>query len=327
MAAVAVMTEPVSPESFTHDWDDALHPVFGQLAAPWTTYRLGGRMDVVFFPTSVDQCLAVLATVDAKQLPLTVLGWGSNSIVASAGLRGATLITRKLLAQTQLDATRFELGAGVHLAKIATLAQQHSLTGAEYMIGIPATLGGAVRMNAGALGQETSQVIEQVTLYNRLTQQIEYWPVGRLGYRYRHSALDPDQHVVLSAVIKLSLGQRGAISQRMNDSVAFRKTHHPIEPNGGSVFQNPDKNHTVGQMLDQLQAKGWQQGGMAISPRHANFIINLGHGTSLDLLQLMCRMKQAIKQHYGFNIVPENKLLGDITPEEAQLWANLQATG
>ena len=318
-----MMAQPLPLQDLT--FDDPLKPVYGQFAAPWTTYRLGGPMDVAFFPENADQCLSVMRAIEVYQLPITVLGWGSNSIVASTGIRGATLITRKLLMQTRIDNTRFELGAGVHLAKIATLAQQHSLTGAEYMIGIPATLGGAVRMNAGALGQVTSQIIEQVTLYNRQTHLVEHWPVDKLDYRYRHSELDPDQHVVLSAIVNLSPGNQAEIAQRMNDSVAFRKTHHPIEPNGGSVFQNPDKSHTVGQMLDQLQAKGWQQGGMMISPRHANFIINLGNGTSTDLLRLMCRMKQAIKQYYGFTIVPENKLLGQITSEEADLWAELQA--
>jgi UDP-N-acetylmuramate dehydrogenase len=302
-------------------------PVYDQLAAPWTTYRLGGPMDVAYFPTTVDQCLAVFKTVDAAQQALTVLGWGSNSIVASAGIRGATLITRKLLGETPLDAHRFELGAGVHLARIATLAQQHGLTGAEYMIGIPATLGGAVRMNAGAMGQETSAVVEHVTLYNRQTQQLEQWTADKLGYRYRHSELNPDHHIVLSATLQFSPGDKASITQRMNENVAFRKAYHPIEPNGGSVFQNPDKAHTVGRMLDDLNAKGWREGDMQISPRHANFIINLGHGTSTQLLRLMCRMKQAVKTHYGFTIVPENKLLGDITAEEAALWAELQGTG
>jgi UDP-N-acetylmuramate dehydrogenase len=303
---------------------EVLNPQWGQLAAPWTTYRVGGPLEVAFFPDSTEAALAILRHWNTlpPSYPLTVLGWGSNSIVASAGIKGGTLITRKMQAQTQLDDIRFEIGAGVHLAKIATLAQQHSLTGAEYMIGIPATLGGAVRMNAGALGQETSQIIESVTLYNRTTQQQEVWPVAQLNYRYRYSGLDPACHVVLAAVVRFAPGDKATITQRMTESVAFRKAHHPTDPNGGSVFQNPSKTHTAGAMLDQLGAKtqGWRVGDAMVSPLHANFIVNVGQASSLDVLQLMLKMKQAVKAEFGFDLHPENKLLGAITEEEAAIW-------
>jgi UDP-N-acetylmuramate dehydrogenase len=240
----------------------------GAEAAPYTTYRIGGPMALAFLPTTIDEALEGLKVIHQQGYGLTILGWGSNSIVATQGIKGVTLITRKLRFTTALNAHRFEVGAGVHLAHLATTAQQHGLGGAEFMIGIPATLGGAVRMNAGAMGQETAQVVESVTLFNRQTGQVERWTPDRLNYRYRHSDLDPAHHVVLSAVICLKPGDSTAIAERMQTNVVFRKTHHPVEPNGGSVFQNPAPDHTVGHMLDQLNAKGWQVGQVMISPRH-----------------------------------------------------------
>lgn len=291
--------------------------------AQFTTYRIGGPLEEVSFPTTVEEAMAILQEVRRSGKPLTVLGWGGNSLIASAGISGVTLITRKLVEVTHKGGNRFQFGAGVHLAKAAVVAQQHSLTGAEYMIGIPGTIGGAVRMNAGALGQETSAVVVYAFIYNLETAELEIWDQARLQYRYRHSAIDPRKHVVLGAEFEFQPGNHAEITALMDNSVSFRKTHHPTEPNGGSVFQNPTKEMTVGRMLDEAGAKTWVEGGCRISPLHANFIVNLGSATSLDVLRLMTRMKKTVRERYGFNIYPENLFLGDATPEEQALWEAL----
>jgi UDP-N-acetylmuramate dehydrogenase len=295
------------------------------LAAPFTTYRIGGPMDEMVQPDSLDAAVAVLSGLGDK--PFTVLGWGSNTIVASRGIRGLTLITRRMHWVTPLSDNRFECGAGAHLAKVAKAAESASLSGAEYMIGIPATVGGAVRMNAGAMGQETSAVVETVTLFDRPSGQLQVWTPEDLHFTYRHSAIDPDRHVVLSVVFRFWPGDKALIGPRMAENIAFRKAHHPTEPNGGSVFQNPNKENPAGKLLDALGAKTWQEGGVRVSPLHANFIINTGTGTSTDLLRLMLRMKQSVQQAFGFCLLPENKLLGDITEEERHLWQALNQEG
>ncbi len=294
------------------------------MGANFTTYRIGGPLQEAYQPATEAEAVAILQTVCQQKKPLTVLGWGGNSLIASAGISGVTLITRKLDWVTRLSDTRLAFGAGVHLAKASSEALKAGLTGAEYMIGIPGTIGGAVRMNAGALGQETADVVRAVTLFNLETGQVETWDPPRLGFRYRWSEIDPARHIVLGAELEFKPGDPAEIQKLMDGSVAFRKIHHPKEPNGGSVFKNPSKEMPTGRLIEELGGKGqWREGGVMVSPLHGNFIINVDHGTSTDVLRLMTRMKQAIKARYGLDVFPENLFLGDATEEERILWEEL----
>lgn len=194
------------------------------------------------------------------------------------------------------------------------------------MIGIPGTMGGAVRMNAGALGQETADLVQSVRLFNLQTGEVEIWTSEQLQFSYRKSAIDPAQHIILSAELEFTPGDAPRIHQMMEQSVQFRKTHHPKEPNGGSVFKNPSKEMPMGKLMDELGAKGnWKEGGVMVSPLHGNFIVNVDNGTSTDVLRLMLRMKNAIKSHYKLDTHPENLLLGDATEEEQILWRELSS--
>jgi UDP-N-acetylmuramate dehydrogenase len=289
----------------------------------FATYRIGGPLKEAYLPSTMDEAVSVIEKADRAGKPLTILGWGGNVVIATAGISGMTLITRKMDWMEQVDDLKFIYGAGTHLAKVAKEAERRSLTGAEFMIGIPGTVGGAIRMNAGAMGQETEGVIDKVWVYNRQTRRVEEWDVDQFEFSYRHSNVDPDVHVVLQAQFKFRPGDQATISKKMADNVHFRKTHHPVEPNGGSVFRNPSRENPVGVLIDSLGGKNWVEGGVRISPIHANFIINTGTGTSTDVLRLMLRMKEAIGKHYGLKVRPENYFIGDATPEEQELWHKL----
>jgi UDP-N-acetylmuramate dehydrogenase len=292
--------------------------------ASFTTYRIGGPLDEAYQPASEAEMVALLREVHQSGKQLTILGWGGNSIIASAGIRGVTIITRKLDWVEQKSPTRLAFGAGVHMAKSASEAQKRALAGGEYMIGIPGTIGGAVRMNAGALGQETSHLVRSVTLFNRETAQVETWSPAQLGFRYRWSNIQPGKHIVLSAELEFQLGDAAKIAEMMDQSVNFRKTHHPKDPNGGSVFKNPAKDMPMGRLMEELGAKGnWREGGAMVSPLHGNFIVNVDQATSTDVLKLMLRIKQAVKERYGLDTHPENLFLGDATEEEQALLAEL----
>ena len=294
--------------------------------ASFTTYRIGGPLDEAYQPSTKTDLIKVLSDARAQGKAITVLGWGGNSLIASAGIRGVTIITRKLDWVLPLSETRIAFGAGVHLAKSASEALKHSLSGGEFMIGIPGTIGGAVRMNAGALGQEMADLVRGVNLYNLKTGEIETWLPEQLGFSYRKSAIQPEAYVVLSAELEFQHGEAGKIAALMTQSVQFRKSHHPKEPNGGSVFKNPAKDMPVGRLMEELGAKGnWREGGAMVSPLHGNFIVNVNQATSTDVLKLMLRMKQAIQAHYGLEAHPENLFLGDATAEEQQLWQILTA--
>lgn len=289
----------------------------------FSTYRIGGPIEEAYQPTTLEEAVAVLNDVKRSGKKLTVLGWGGNTLIASAGISGVTFITRKMTWTKDLGDNRFEFGAGVHLAKVSATALNHGLAGAEFMIGIPGTVGGAIRMNAGAMKQETQSVIESVQVFNLATGQVETLLPSDLGFAYRTSTIDPNKVIVLSAIMAFWPGDAKEIKAKMDGNVHFRKSHHPIEPNGGSVFQNPLPDKPAGMLLDQLGAKEWHEGGVRISPLHANFIVNINQGTSLDILRLMRRMQVAIKENYQLETHPENKFLGDASQEEKQLWKEL----
>lgn len=292
--------------------------------ANFTTYRIGGPLEEAYQPSTEAEMIDILQRVYRDKKQLTVLGWGGNSLIASQGIRGVTIITRKLDWVETISPTRIRFGAGVHLAKSSQVALKHGLTGGEYMIGIPGTIGGAVRMNAGALGQDTAEVTRSVTLFNLQSGEVETWLPEQLQFSYRRSSINPTQHIVLSAEMEFKPGDPATISQLMEGSVAFRKTHHPKEPNGGSVFKNPAPDQPMGKLMEELGAKGnWRVGGAMVSPLHGNFIINVDNATSADVLGLMLKMKHAVKEHYQLDAHPENLFLGDATTEEQALWQEL----
>lgn len=292
------------------------------MGAKYCSYRVGGPLDEPYMPATLEEALSVLALVKSTNKPLTILGTGSNTIIASQGIRGITLLSKRLTFVQAINETTLEIGAGMPLAKVCKLMQDQNLTGAEFMIGIPGTLGGAVTMNAGALGQETASIVENVRVYNLETGEQKIIPKQDLAFTYRHSAI-AYPWIVLAATLSLSPGNPEQIALDIQKNLTFRQTHHPKEPNGGSVFANPSLDMPCGKMLDEAGAKGWQEGGAKISPMHANFIINTGSATSTDILKLMRRMKQTIQSQYGLTVYPENRFIGDATSEEKAIWEEL----
>jgi UDP-N-acetylmuramate dehydrogenase len=218
---------------------------------------------------------------------------------------------------------RYRFDAGVPLARVATTAQNKQLTGAEFMIGIPGTVGGAIAMNAGAMGQSSDEIVESAIIFDRQSRQLVELDADALNFSYRHSNIDPNQHVVLAGQFKFKPGHADDIAALMKKSLDFRKASHPKDPNGGSVFKNPAPDMPAGRLLDELGAKTWACGGARVSECHANFIVNTGHATSTDVLTLMLKMKQAIEAHHPVKVYPENRFVGEASDDESQLWAKL----
>jgi UDP-N-acetylmuramate dehydrogenase len=304
-------------------------PVIDQAAAPYSTYRIGGPMDVAWHPQSALELEALLTglnpLIKKGDTTLSLIGWGSNTLIATNGIRGNTIITRKLDNIVDKGDGLFIIEAGVHLAKVAQTILKAGYTGAEYLIGIPGTMGGAVMMNAGAMGQETAEIVEEVLVYDFDANATGWLSEETLHFAYRYSALDPLHKMVLAVKCRFHPGDTAETKSRMDRNIAFRKAHHPIEPNGGSVFRNPEGGPAVGLMMDELGAKGvWTEGGAMVSPLHGNFIVNTGHATSQDVLTLMTRMQSAALEHSGKRILPENRFMGDATPDETALWKQLK---
>lgn len=293
------------------------------MGAQYCSYRVGGPLDEPYLPRTLDEAVEVLTMVRAQEKPLTVIGGGANTIIASRGIRGVTYLSKRLMFVEQVGERTFRIGGGMPLAKVSKLAQDHQGTGVEFMIGVPGTLGGAVTMNAGAMGQETCETLDYALLFNMRSGQVEEWTNTQLGFSYRKSAVKPGHMVVLGAQFTFKPGKAEDIEALMKKSLVFRQQHHPKEPNGGSVFKNPAPDKPAGKLLDEAGAKGWREGGAMVSPLHANFIVNVQQATSTDILRLMLRMKHLIKERYGLDVHPENRFLGDASEEEQAMWEEL----
>ena len=281
--------------------------------AEYTTWRVGGPAQWFAEPESALQLQALLAWAQAEALPALVIGAGSNLLVSDAGLEGLTLCNRRLQGAALDPSTGLiEAQAGEPIPSRARRAARAGLSGLEWSVGIPGTVGGAAVMNAGAQGGCTAEVLESVTVIEpqRPNQPFEL-RAGELDFAYRHSRLQEEPLVVLSARFRLQAGHDPAeISRRTSTNLHSRTSTQPYQqPSCGSVFRNPEPNK-AGQLIEALGLKGLSVGGAQVSPIHANFIVNTGAATAAEIDQLISAVQQRIQAAHGISLHTEVKRLG-----------------
>jgi UDP-N-acetylmuramate dehydrogenase len=281
--------------------------------ADYTTWRVGGSAQWFAEPESALQLQALLAWAQAEGLPSLVIGAGSNLLVSDAGLEGLTLCNRRLQGSALDPSTGLiEAQAGEPIPSLARRAARAGLSGLEWSVGIPGTVGGAAVMNAGAQGGCTAEVLESVTVIEpqRPNQPFEL-RAGELDFAYRHSRLQEEPLVVLSARFRLQAGHDPAeISRRTSTNLHSRTSTQPYQqPSCGSVFRNPEPNK-AGQLIEALGLKGLSVGGAQVSPIHANFIVNTGAATAAEIDQLISAVQQRIQAAHGITLHTEVKRLG-----------------
>jgi UDP-N-acetylmuramate dehydrogenase len=281
--------------------------------ADYTTWRVGGSAQWFAEPESALQLQALLAWAQAEGLPSLVIGAGSNLLVSDAGLEGLTLCNRRLQGAA-LDAATglIEAQAGEPIPSLARRAARAGLSGLEWSVGIPGTVGGAAVMNAGAQGGCTAEVLESVSVIepHRPNQPFELL-AGELDFAYRHSRLQEEPLVVLSARFRLNAGHDPAeLSRRTSANLHSRTSTQPYQqPSCGSVFRNPEPDK-AGQLIEALGLKGLSIGGAQVSPIHANFIVNTGAATATEIDQLIGAVQQRIQAAHGITLHTEVKRLG-----------------
>jgi UDP-N-acetylmuramate dehydrogenase len=281
--------------------------------ADYTTWRVGGSAQWFAEPESALQLQALLAWAQAESLPSLVIGAGSNLLVSDGGLEGLTLCNRRLQGAV-LDANTglIEAQAGEPIPSLARRAARAGLSGLEWSVGIPGTVGGAAVMNAGAQGGCTAEVLESVTVIEpqRPHQPFEL-SAGELDFAYRHSRLQEEPLVVLSVRFRLNAGHDPAdVSRRTSANLHSRTSTQPYQqPSCGSVFRNPEP-HKAGQLIEALGLKGLSIGGAQVSPIHANFIVNTGAATATEIDQLIGAVQQRIQAAHGITLHTEVKRLG-----------------
>jgi UDP-N-acetylmuramate dehydrogenase len=280
--------------------------------AKHTSFRIGGPADFLVTPAATRSVPGLLATCRTLGLPVTVLGNGTNTLVRDGGIAGVVVRLSACTAITPLGADALVAEAGVPFPRLAREAARRSLKGLAFAIGIPGTVGGAVRMNAGAHGAQLADVLECVDIAT-LAGDVVTLPAGRLGFGYRNSALP--EGIVLTAVFNLEPGDPAEIKAEMDAHLDRRGQTQPIlVPNAGSVFKNPPGDFAA-RLIEAAGCKEWRQGDAEVSARHANFIVNHGKARAADVIALMARVKARVLEHAGVALEPELKVIGRETAE------------
>jgi UDP-N-acetylenolpyruvoylglucosamine reductase len=280
----------------------------GELMSRRTTLRVGGPADLFIEPDSEQALAQVLAFCHRRQLPFFVLGRGSNLLVMDSGYRGAVIsLSRPCFSAVEIIQCRIRCGAGARLKAIAVTAKQHSLSGVEFLEGIPGSLGGALRMNAGAMGGAIFDVVESVRTMSP-DGALREWTPAELQPAYRHCDLLRG-HIALSAVLLCRPGKREEIDERMNAFSQKRWNSQPAAPSAGCMFKNPAA-IPAGKLIDELGLKGLRVGGAVVSSEHGNFIVNDGTATARDILELIAEIRRRALSERGVELETEVQILG-----------------
>jgi len=288
-----------------------------------TTLKIGGAAKTAYLPNCVEEILEIKNNACGQKI--IVIGEGSNLLVSSQGVDEKVIITKNIKNYEFLDEVTIKAECGLKSSSLAKILLEKSLSGLEFMIGIPGSVGGAVTMNSSAHGQAIEDVIESAEIIDLMTCEVKTLSKEALKLSYRHSFVEKNRHLILNATFKLKKDTAENISEKMEFHINYRKKNHPslTEPNAGSTFRNPEQPGVyVGKLFEELGAKNWVEGGVRVSDKHANFLWNKGDATSLDVSRLMHRMHSGVKEKFGYDLIAEIRYIGIPTEEEEEIWKN-----
>ena len=289
--------------------------VFGNSLAPHTSLRIGGPADALVQVDDLDVLKRVLHVASRHEIPLSVLGGGSNVLVRDGGIRGILLLLRgafrscRLQPDTHGATADLEVGAGYSLSRLAMQVGRRGWSGLEFAYGIPGTVGGALVMNSGTSLGEISDTLLSARLLCR-NGELHEMPASAMGLGYRASAL-PRGSVLLQATFRLRRGSAPLISSTMRGAYSQRRRTQPLAlPSAGSTFTNP-RGRVAGQLIERLGLKGTRFGGAQISPLHANFITNVARATAADVETLIGYTRDRVREAYGISLAREVQVIGE----------------
>ena len=279
-----------------------------------TTMKIGGKIARFYTPETIDEFVQIMQ----KEPKAFIAGNLSNVIVSSFGYDGAVISTKKLN-KIQVDGNKIIAGAGVRGTKLSKIALENGLSGMEFMIAFPGSIGGEVYMNAGAHGQEIASILKFAKIYSPQDGLLEL-SNKELEFGYRTSMCHKKNYSVLEVEFELLSKSRDEIQLKIDENLSFRKSKQPdlTIPNCGSTFKNPTGD-SAGRLLDAVGVKGLKVGGMKVWENHANFIVNNGEATSLDALQLMFEMYKRVKEKFNIELKPEIIFLGGNNEKEVEI--------
>ncbi|MFQ5961310.1 MAG: UDP-N-acetylmuramate dehydrogenase [Candidatus Methylomirabilales bacterium] len=283
--------------------------LYGEPLAHYTSFGIGGPADVMVIPEGVEDVGVALEVCRTEGIPYLLLGGGSNVLVRDGGFRGVVLRLDGVFAQLTVEGRRVWAGAGVRLSRLVAFCSKLALSGVESLAGIPGTVGGAVKGNAGAFGGSIADHLAEVRLLTRDGDQ-QTFSRDRLEFSYRHTAL-LEGTVVVEAAFDLEPGDPVQIRRRVSENLLQRNRGQPVEwRSAGSVFKNPPGDY-AGRLVEKAGLKGTRIGGACISPKHGNFIINLGGATAGDVLALIDLMRHRVREEMHVELELEVQVVGE----------------
>jgi UDP-N-acetylmuramate--alanine ligase len=274
-----------------------------------TTLRVGGPADFYIEPAEEMDLAGVVRCCRAFEMPFFVLGRGSNLLVRDGGFRGVVIgLSQPAFSRIEIAGDVLHCGAGAKLKNAAIEARRHGLAGLEFLEGIPGSVGGALRMNAGAMGAQTFDAVESVRLMD-FDGEISEWPRSKMAVAYRACATLKNR-IALAAIFKCQPAPREEIEKRMKSFSEKRWESQPAAPSAGCIFKNPAA-LPAGKLVDELGMKGARVGGAVVSAEHGNFIINNGKATARDVLELIEIVKARANTERGIELQTEVEIIGE----------------
>ena len=275
-----------------------------------TTFKIGGPADLFVEPTTMAELSFALRTIHEFDVPVTIIGCGSNILVKDGGIRGAVVSVRHMTQIMDCNDNVLCIGSGYMLKDASEFAWENGLTGLDFAIGIPGTLGGAVFMNAGAYDGEMSHVVTAVRAVD-FQGNIKEYDASHLDFAYRHSIFHDNHEVIGEVIMTLKPGDKAAIKARMDELTEKRESKQPLEfASAGSTFKRPP-GYFAGTLIEQTGLKGLSVGDAQVSHKHAGFVINTGSASAKDVLDLIAEVQRRVYDQHGVHLEPEVRMIGE----------------
>lgn len=275
-----------------------------------TTFKIGGPADYLVFPASMGEISEVMIIAKQYNIPVTILGNGSNILVLDNGIKGLVLKFGRDMSYIRHEGARIRAGAGAMLADVSCYAAGHGLSGMEFAVGIPGSIGGAVFMNAGAYSGEMCQVVSAVSGVCA-DGSINHFVGSEIAFGYRHSAFQTNGCIICEVELTLQQQEQPTIEGKMQEYTVRRETKQPLEmASAGSTFKRPP-GHFAGTLIECAGLKGLAVGGAQVSTKHAGFVVNAGGATAQDVLMLIKEVQRRVYEHSGVMLHPEVRIVGE----------------
>ncbi|KQY94360.1 UDP-N-acetylenolpyruvoylglucosamine reductase [Paenibacillus sp. Root52] len=274
-----------------------------------TYVKVGGYADTLIHPTTTEEIVNVVQIAKSHQIPLTIIGKGSNVIIKDKGIRGVTM-SLSHFDQIKVHEDTIIAQSGANIIDVSRAALDHGFTGLEFACGIPGSTGGAIYMNAGAYGGQVDDVVESADVITRDGQRMTMSRVD-MKLSYRNSIFKDNEYIILEVTFRLQKGDKEAIAAKMKELTLLREAKQPLEyPSCGSVFKRPE-GHFVGKLIQDCNLQGTRIGGAEISLKHAGFIINADHATAQDYQELINLIKETVYAKFNVQLETEVIFLGE----------------